>query len=176
MEFVRDTETNQLILVDGDKKLFSLGFFYDEFLWSFYTSDSILITREVDEEFFAGLEKIMAGQYFFGNNGLSSLNNDKLVWLSDQCCDLEDVESTNKVSRLIIEKDNACYRISTYSPFFSKMNINRLETFIAFSPSGNGYYTQNKVTGSTFQDDIIMNLFRKKFADKVGKHFLKKCD
>ena len=45
---------------------------------------------------------------------------------------------------------------------------------VAFSPMGNGYHTRNMVTGSTFQDDIVINLFwnslnrNKQYVKKEG--------
>lgn len=151
-----------------------MSFFFDEFIWCFYTTDPIVITSDVDEDFFNELETVMTGRYYFGNNGLSLLENNRLIWLSDQYCDLGDEESTDRVSRLVIEKCADSYKMYTHNPFFSRMNISKSSIFIAFSPAGNGYCTKNMITGSTFQDDIVANLFRKRFEDKDAKHFVKK--
>lgn len=173
MELIKDKDKKEIRLVDDGVELFSMSFFFDEFIWSFSTDVSIMLSRDVDEKFYDSLASIMNSKYSFGNNGLSSLSNDRLVWFSDQTCDFEDEEATERVSRLVIEKEDEYFKISIKNPFFTRMGINRVKT-VAFSPMGNGYYTKNEETGSTFQDDIVVNLFWKNLAERNSKQFVKK--
>lgn len=172
MKIIRDLEKKEIRLVGNDEILFSMGFFYDEFIWSFYTLSDIVITRDIDSDFYDNLNSLMSGNYIFNNNGLSSLDNDRLVWFSDQFCDFEDSDSTDKISRLIIERNSDSFKLSIVNPFYDKMGIKR-NRMVSFSPMGNGYFTRNILTNSTFQDDIVVNLFWKSLY-KDSKQYVKK--
>lgn len=158
MNLIRDIEKKEISLVDGDIQIFSMGFFFDEFIWSFKVNGPVVITRNIDSLFYDNLDLIMSGNYSFENNGLSSLSNGKLIWFSDQMCDFEDKDATDRISRLVIERKDESFKISMINPFYEEYGINRERT-VAFSSMGNGYHTRNIVTGSTFQDDIVINLF-----------------
>ncbi len=172
MKLVRNKVKKEIRLLDGDTELFSMGFFFDEFIWSFNVNSAIMITRDVDEVFYNNLDSIMNGKYLFRNNDLSSLDNDRLVWFSDQMCDFEDIDATNKVSRLVIERVEDSFKLYMTNPFLDEFGINR-KRMVAFSPMGNGYYTHNMETGSTFQDDIIINLFWKSLNSEDSKRYVK---
>lgn len=128
-------------------------FFADEFIW--YVYGNVEITKEENELFYEELNKIMNSQYIFQLNTISSKTNNKIIWLSDQYCDIENEESLNKINRLIIEKKNDKFIIYVENPFLNNMNIKKEFYVISFSPLGNGFYSKNFKTGSTFQDDII---------------------
>lgn len=172
MKIIRDLEKKEIRLVDNDEVLFSMSFFFDEFIWSFYTLSDIVLTRDIDSDFYDNLNCLMNGNYIFNNNGLSSLDNNKLVWFSDQFCDFEDSDSTDKISRLIIEHGSDSFKLSIVNPFYEHMGIKR-NRMVSFSPMGNGYFTRNILTNSTFQDDIVVNLFWKSLY-KDNKQYVKK--
>ena len=172
MKIIRDLEKKEIKLVEKDEILFSMGFFYDEFVCSFYTESVVEIDRDTDSEFYDNLDSLMSGKYVFGNNGLSSLENDKLVWFSDQYCNFDDEDSIDRISRLVIEKDNDSFRISMINPFYERIGIKRSK-MVSFSPMGNGYFTRNILTNSTFQDDVVINLFWKSLY-KDNKQYVKK--
>lgn len=172
MKIVRDIEKKELRLVEKDEVLFSMNFLFDEFIWSFYTESVVEIDRDTDSEFYDNLDSLMSGKYVFGNNGLSSLENDKLVWFSDQYCNFEDEDSIDRISRLVIKKDNDSFRISMINPFYERIGIKRSK-IVSFSPMGNGYFTRNILTNSTFQDDVVINLFWKSLY-KDNKQYVKK--
>lgn len=172
MKIVRDIEKKELRLVEKDEVLFSMNFLFDEFVWSFYTESVVEIDRDTDSEFYDNLDSLVSGKYVFGNNGLSSLENDKLVWFSDQYCNFDDEDSIDRISRLVIEKDNGSFRISMINPFYERIGIKRSK-MVSFSPMGNGYFTRNILTNSTFQDDVVINLFWKSLY-KDNKQYVKK--
>lgn len=175
MNLVKDIEKRKISLMDGDMQIFSMGFFFDEFVWSFKVDFPVVITRDMDSLFYDNLDLIMSGNYSFKNNGLSSLCNGKLIWFSDQMCDFEDTEATDRISRLVIEKHDTFFKISMVNPFYEEYGINR-ERMVAFSPMGNGYHTRNMLTGSTFQDDIVINLFWNSLNNDKNKQYVKKED
>ena len=79
MKIVRDIERKEIKLVHNDDILFSMSFFFDEFVWCFYTDSDILITRELDSDFYDNLNSLMNGKYIFNNNVRivnSFMNND----------------------------------------------------------------------------------------------------
>lgn len=172
MKIVRDVEKKEIRLVDNEDILFSMSFFFDEFVWCFYTDSDILITRELDSDFYDNLNSLMNGKYIFNNNGLSSLDNNKLIWFSDQTCDFEDIDSTDRISRLVIERDSDSFRLFMFNPFYENNEIKRSK-MVSFSSMGNGYFTRNILTNSTFQDDIVLNLFWKSLY-KDNKQYVKK--
>ena len=171
MQLVRDIEKKEIKLVHDDKILFLMSFFFDEFVWSFNFSN-IVVTRDIDSDFYDNLDSLMNGDYIFNNNGLSSLENNKLIWFSDQTCDFEDRESTDRISRLIIERCDESFKLSTVNPFYESLGIKR-PMMVSFSPMGNGYFTRNNLTNSTFQDDVVINLFWKSLY-KDNKQYVKK--
>ena len=172
MKIIRDIEKKEIRLIQNAEVLFSMGFFFDEFIWCFYTDSDIVITRDFDSNFYDNLNNLMNGEYIFNNNGLSSLDNNELIWFSDQTCDFEDKDSTDRISRLVIERDSDSFKLSMFNPFYENMGINRSKT-VSFSPMGNGYFTHNILTNSTFQDDVVINLFWKSLY-KDNKQYVKK--
>ena len=123
MNLVKDIEKRKISLMDGDMQIFSMGFFFDEFVWSFKVNFPVVITRDMDSVFYDNLDLIMSGNYSFKNNGLSSLRNGKLIWFSDQMCDFEDIDATDRISRLVIEREDTSFKISMINPFMKNMEL-----------------------------------------------------
>ncbi|MDD3241878.1 MAG: hypothetical protein PHQ64_03835 [Bacilli bacterium] len=150
---------SEINIKDDDKLLISLKFIADEFVCLFYSEEPIIIDSELDGTFYEGIKEIMDSNYQFFDNDLSVKSKDKLVWLSDQYGDLDDINCTNKISRLVIEKDGDKFIINSYRPDFINYNIIRRPLVNVFSPAGNGKYAINLKTGSTLQDDMVLNLY-----------------
>lgn len=157
MRLIRNKNNNELVLIDdnGDV-LLKISWMADEFVWVLNDS-KILITRDVDENFYNNLTCLMNNNYeFFISDGLCYKGKDMIQWLSDQYVDLENEEETITINRLIIEKQDNAFVISAYNPFCSQNGIDRSRYVIGFSPAGNGYKTRNVSTGTTFQDDMVL--------------------
>ena len=92
--------------------------------------------------------------YIFQKGGPSQKSENKLIWFSDQYCDLEDVDSVKIINRLVIEKLDDTFKISVSNPFLEELNIKKSIYIIAFSPLYNGYFTRNTKTNLTLQDDM----------------------
>ena len=150
---------NEISIKNKDKLLMSFQYMADEFVCLFYSEEPVVINKELDEVFYQGLMQIMSSDYRFSDNGLSIKSKDKLIWLSDQYGDLDDIDCTNKISRLVIEKNGDSFIMDSYKPYFINNNITRRPLINAFSPLGNGRYSINTSTGSTLQDDIVLNLY-----------------
>lgn len=176
MTLIKNRNLNVIQLLDGDKVLFQLGFMADEFVWDFYSSKSILLTRDIDESFYNNLNELMNNSYVFGDSlkGISFKEEERLVWLSDVYCDLSDLESINKVSRLIIEKADDAFKISVENPYIDKFDKdNNRGRCIAFSPAGNGVFTKNIDTGTTLQSDVVNYLYLNILYEKCNNKVLK---
>ena len=65
MTLIKNRDSNIIQLLDGDKILFQLGFMADEFVWIFYCSKPILLTRDIDESFYNNLNELMNNSYDF---------------------------------------------------------------------------------------------------------------
>ena len=155
MEIKRNLETKQLYIVDNNTILLETNYIGAEFIIGIYTNKQIIITKELDEYLYINLKQLLENEYIFNNDNLSYKKDNTIIWFSDQYCDTEDKEQTDKINRLIITKEENKIKINTINPFCEKNNIKKKHNFIAFSPCGNGFYTKNINTGLTFQDDIV---------------------
>ena len=106
----------------------------DEFIWVVRSKEPIILQREGNETFFDELNEIMNNDYIFQKGVPSQKNENKLIWFSDQYCDLEDEDSVKRINRLVIEKLEETFRISVHNPFLEEMNIKKSIYIIAFSP------------------------------------------
>lgn len=163
-----DNETIQ-ILDETEKIILEQKYLADEFIWILYDKE-ITLNREINEIFYDELNKIFENEYVFQENIPSKKTKNKIVWLSDQYCDIEDEYSLSKINRLIIEKKNNTFIIRIENPLLEKLKISKKINVIAFSPLYNGYFSRNKKTNSTFQDDIVM-IYQKLMHNKT--HVLK---
>lgn len=155
MKVIRNKKDRSLLFTHEDKVVMELKWFHDEFMW-LVCEESIVITRESDEVFYMQLNALMNNDYqFFIDSKLSNKSDNRIEWLSDQYCDLEDKDSTDKVNRLIIERVNETFVIKIENPYLKENGINRSSYAVAFSPAGNGYMVKNIETGTNFQDDIV---------------------
>lgn len=165
MKLIRNYDEKNITLFDeNNNRLLEIGFLADEFVWTIYSSQEIILTRD-DELFYDNLNNIMSSQYIFSNDGLCSKNQNEIIWFSDGYCDIDDKESTDRVNRLIIKKDGDSFKIRAINSFLSKLGIDKKMYTIIFSPAGNGHYAKNTSTGTTFQDDMInmyINIYNSK--------------
>jgi hypothetical protein len=156
MKVIKNKKDKILSFVENDKSVMELSWFYDEFIWTINGVNPVVVTRDTDETFYMGLYKIMNNDYqYFIDCNLSNKSDNRIQWLSDQCCDLEDKESTDRINILIIERIDESFIIRVENPYLFENGIRRSSYTIAFSPSGNGYMVKNIETGTNFQDDIV---------------------
>lgn len=144
------------LLNENDELVLEQQFHADEFIWVVRSKEPIILQREGNETFFDELNEIMNNDYIFQKGVPSQKNENKLIWFSDQYCDLEDEDSVKRINRLVIEKLEDTFRISVHNPFLEEMNIKKSIYIIAFSPLYNGYFTRNTKTNLTLQDDMAV--------------------
>ena len=155
MEIKRNLETKQVYITNDEQILLETNHIGAEFIISISTDNPIIITKELDEYLYLNLKQILENKYLFNNNNLSYQKDNIIVWFSDQYCDIEDIDQTDKINRLVIKQEENQIQISIINPFYKKYNIQKKYNVIAFSPCGNGFYSKNIETRMTFQDDII---------------------
>lgn len=142
------------LLNENDELVLEQQFHADEFIWVVRSKEPIILHRENNETFYDELSEIMKNDYTF-QSGVPSLKiQNKLVWFSDQYCDLEDEDSVKRINRLVIEKIDDTFKISVSNPFLEELNVKKSIYIIAFSPLYNGYFTRNTKTNLTLQDDM----------------------
>lgn len=144
------------LLNEQEELLLEQQYHCDEFLWIIRTNKPIVLERETNEIMYDKLDKIMSSNYIFQEGIPSQKTKNKLVWLSDQYCNLEDEDALKRINRLIIEKINDAFHISVHNPFLEELKINKNIYVIAFSPLFNGYFSRNQETGLTLQDDFAI--------------------
>ena len=142
------------LLNENDELILEQQFHADEFIWVVRSKESIILHRENHETFYDELSEMMNNDYTFQSGVPSLKTQNKLVWFSDQYCDLEDEDSVKKINRLVIEKIDDTFKISVSNPFLEELNIKKSIYIIAFSPLYNGYFTRNTKTNLTLQDDM----------------------
>lgn len=145
---------NDSVFVSDGKFILEMKYIADEFVWMI-NNDSIIIDCS-NSILYDELCRIMNNNYFFQNNIPCYKDNNKLIWLSDQYCDIEDKDSLSRINRLMIERRDDKFYIKVYNPFFEKNNIKRLYYTIIFSPLFNGYYSKNIDSGLSLQDDFCL--------------------
>ena len=140
-------------IFNNDDLVIEMFFIADEFVW-IINSNNIVIDK--DNEFYNYISRIMNNNYVF-QSGIPSMKNDfVLVWLSDQYCDIENSDELDRINRLVIEKYDNYFIIRVVNPFLEKMNINRKNYMISFSPLFNGYFSKNVDSGLSLQDDFCI--------------------
>ena len=142
------------LLNENDELVLEQQFHADEFIWVVRSKEPIILHRENNETFYDELSEIMNNDYTFQNGVPSLKTQNKLVWFSDQYCDLEDEDSVKRINRLVIEKIDDTFKISVSNPFLEELNVKKSIYIIAFSPLYNGYFTRNTKTNLTLQDDM----------------------
>lgn len=139
----------------NDMKLLEFMYVGADFVLIFHTDNPISITKDNNEKLYNSFNKILNNDYLFDSSGLSYKKENEICWFSDQYCDIENINQTNRISRLIIKKVNDIIELKAENPFFLENNIKERDYIISFSQFGNGLYSLNKETGLTFQDDIV---------------------
>ena len=153
------------LLNENDELVLEQQFHADEFIWVVRSKEPIILHRENNETFYDELSQIMNNDYIFQSGVPSLKTQNKLVWFSDQYCDLEDEDSIRRINRLVIERLEDTFTISVSNPFLEELNIKRSTSVIAFSPLFNGYFSRNTKTGLTLQDDMAV-IYQKLLHDR----------
>ena len=163
----RDRINKKISIVD-DSDLVDLELYFvpSFFLFVFPTNKLIVINPDDDEIFYHNLEWLMNNSYEFPHK-YSKKSEDELIWLSEQCYNIDDKDKCDVVSRLIIKRINGEFYISYSNPFFEKHAIDR-EGIVSFSPAGNGFLSKNIETGLTLQDDMITVFYNTLYEKKIA--------
>ena len=161
-----DIEENS-IFISNDDKVLEMKFIYDEFVWIMNSREMVIDKNDL--AFYEELHTIMNNNYVFGLDYCYKDSN-KLIWLSDQFCDFEDIDSLNRINRLIIDRLDDRFLIRIHNPFCENNNINKSYYVVSFSPLFNGYYSRNMESGISLQDDFCL-MYQKLLRDK--RHVLK---
>lgn len=162
----RDQINKKISIVD-DSDLVDLELYFvpSFFLFVFPANKLIVISQDDDEIFYHNLEWLMNNSYEFSHK-YSKKSEDELIWLSEQCYNIDDENECDMVSRLIIKRINGDFYISYSNPFFEKYAIDR-EGIVSFSQAGNGFLSKNIETGLTLQDDIIKIFYNTLYEKKI---------
>ncbi len=159
MTTIKDLENNILYLIDNNEKVLETGYIGAEFVITIYIDKPIIITEKVDKCLYGNLLKIMNNEYIFNNNGLSYKIKNEIRWFSDQGCNIENEEETNRIDRIVIKKLDNVIQVVCENPYYEKKGIKKSQSVIAFSPAGNGFYSRNLATDNTFQTDFIIAVY-----------------
>ena len=166
MEIIRDNESKKIYIIDNEQVILQTGKLWADFIIHLHTKNKIIIIKDFDECLYFNLKSLLENSCFFRYSDLSYQTDNKIVWFSVCYCDIEDEEERSTISRLIIENVDNKIQISFVNPFYEKYNIDR-DGVIAFSPAGNGFYSRNKKTGLTFQDDVVSIFYKILVKDYV---------
>ncbi len=151
---------SNIYFYDDNNIIMSMGFQFDEFIWTFYNSEVISITR--DSEMFDLLKYIMNSDYIFENSDLKCTKTaNELIWYSDCYYNPADEFSKKSISYLTIKYENDIFNIWCTKPLDTIIDRKQKLHVIAFSPAGNGRYSKNIKTEATLQDDIIIDIYNK---------------
>ena len=166
----------KIYFYDNDKSIMSMDFESDEFIWTFY--DSNIINISSNTELYKLLdENIMKQDYIFSNDVLKCVKDSKkLIWFSDCYYNQDDEFSKNIVSYLTIAYCDNGLNIWCTKPLDRTINRSSQMHVITFSPAGNGRYSKNIKTGSTLQDDVIINVYNKLLEKNKCKKLKYKYD
>ena len=175
MQLKKDFEHHKLYLIDNNKKLVEFGFVGDEYTIIFYTDKKVPITKEIDSDFYDSYKRILSNSYIM-LIPFSSQTDNRIIWFSDGCCDLDDKWQTDAKSRLCIEEEGDQIFLSAINPFFDQYPFQNNPRVVILSPAGNGHFSKNVETLHTFQDDIIMihqqSLSREKILEKYRDYLI----
>ena len=159
MEITRD-KSKIIYSIDEEVKM-SMDFLSDEFTWLFNSSDVITITKDMRLYYY--IEYIMDQDYTFSNaNTLKDYKDkNKLIWYSDSYYRPEDIWSISSISYLTIEREKESFKIYPTKPLDKMIDRQAKYHLITFSPAGNGKYALNNNTGTTLQDDMVINVYQR---------------
>lgn len=179
MQFFTNIDDNKINIVNNYGVTVSkLYFIPSYFIWEFSSEVSpdkpIILSQEENEVFYENIKWLMTQSYSFPHK-YSIKSEDKLIWFSEHCFDIEDEYECDITPRLIIEASNHCFIIYFSKPFIKNNNLPNNGASISFAPAGNGYLTKNLETQHTLQDDLI-NVFYNTLNNKkiVANKVLKK--
>ena len=156
---IKIEESKITFYIDDDEKMV-MDFYSDEFIWLFKDSNVVSITK--DMELYSLFNYILNQDYNFSNDTILKDYKDKdtLIWYSDCYYNPDDEWSKNNVSFLTIKKVNDEFQVfctKTLDDIINRKNENHT---ICFSTAGNGKHAININTGTTLQDDIVINIYQ----------------
>ncbi|MBO5375656.1 MAG: hypothetical protein J6A52_02265 [Bacilli bacterium] len=156
MEVKRNIADRKLYIIENGEVVLETDHIGGEFVVCIRTHNPIRITREIDDNFFSSLKELISNDYLFDGYGLSYKQEQKIVWFSDQYCDIENEKDRKRINRLILEDKGDEVQISFENPLMNELGRKKKNNFISFSPGGNGAFSKNINSGLTFQDDIVI--------------------
>ncbi len=162
MQIIKNTEKQEIDIVHNGTIISKLYFIPSYFIWEI--SKPLILTENDDKSFFDNLNWLMKQSYYFPHQ-YSFKDENKLVWFSEHCFDIDDKLNCDLTPRLIIEKENDIFKISYSIPYIKENRLLDRGAIISFAPAGNGYLTKNIGADSTFQDDLI-NVFYQTLENK----------
>ena len=107
MKLIRKLEKPSISICDdyGINKLFIFQDL-DNLIFVIPNEEGVTITDEFDENLFFSLSWLLSNHYIFVNNPTSYKTEDRLVYLSDGSKKINDNDTREKYSKLIIEKQD----------------------------------------------------------------------
>lgn len=145
---------------ENDQEIMFIDYSTDECIWHFSSADVITITK--DMELYDFLNNFMENSYVFSDDILQNYKDqNNLIWYSDCYYDPNNEWSIAGVSCLHIEKKNSNFNIWCTKKLDEKINRRHKFYGISFSPCGNGKYSKNINTGTTLQDDFVVEVYQK---------------
>lgn len=159
MEKTRD-KSKIIFSIDEEVKM-TMDFVNDEFIWFFNSNDVITITKDMSLYYY--LEYIMDQNYTFISRAplRDYKDKNKLIWYSDCSYRPEDIWSISSVSYLTIERKKDRFELYPTKQLDKMVDRREKTHLIEFSTSNNRKYALNDNTGTTLQDDIITNVYKR---------------
>jgi len=142
---------------DGLDLIMEMKFVADEFCFVIYTDKKIVLTKDnIDERFYSIIKSFMNNKYKFGDT--KSFKTDTyLKWYSDCFWDIENDSNLSYISYLEIIANDESVEIQAHN---NSKYFKTKDTYICFSPAGNGQYAINEETNTNLQDDFVINIYQ----------------
>jgi len=159
MPFFTNLENQKINIINEHGVIVSkLYFIPSYFIWEFsslvFPDKPIVLSQEENDVFYNNIKWLMCQSYSFPHEYSLKLD-DKLIWLSEHCFDLDNKLERDVTPRLIIEKKEDNFIIYFNKPFLDEQKLQYNGAMISFAPAGNGYFTKNLVTQGSLQDDFV---------------------
>ena len=171
MEIIINKEKHEISILSDNKVLLMLYIVPSYFVFDFISFEQIVVSKSDNEIFYSNLEWLMNQSYNFSNKYCYKDEN-KLVWFSEHCFDLESEFEVNNTPRLVIEHNENIFLIYCKRPYFEENNIKR-GSVVSFAPAGNGYLNKNTSTNSTLQDDMVKVFLSTLNNERIEKQYKK---
>ena len=170
MQIIRDNEMKTINILDNNKVALSIHNIPGFLICDFLSYGKLFIRKEDDESLYNNLEWLMRQSYTFSHE-LSMKDENRLVWFSENCYDINNEHEVDNTPRMVIEREDEGFSICCKRPFFEKHNI-KSESLVHFCSYGNRYECKNESTDTSLQDDMIY-VFNSTLTDqKIEKDYI----